>query len=97
MTNTAGLSNDDFRLPSVLKRLPQDLIGCCYYDLVHEGDLLDVSCHHKLGFLDDLFIAYSGYQLAGFVNRRFPHRDNIEIHRHSSWRAVMFRAEKPYY
>uniref|UniRef100_A0A8R1TW60 BHLH domain-containing protein n=2 Tax=Onchocerca TaxID=6281 RepID=A0A8R1TW60_ONCVO len=34
-------------LPYILKHLPQDLIGCYYYDLIHEGDLLDVAYHHK--------------------------------------------------
>ncbi|OZC10789.1 Helix-loop-helix DNA-binding domain protein [Onchocerca flexuosa] len=34
-------------LPYILKHLPQDLTGCYYYDLIHEGDLLDVAYHHK--------------------------------------------------
>ncbi|CAG9536956.1 unnamed protein product [Cercopithifilaria johnstoni] len=34
-------------LPFILKHLPQDLTGCYYYDLIHEGDLLDVAYHHK--------------------------------------------------
>ncbi|VDO23147.1 unnamed protein product [Brugia timori] len=34
-------------LPIILKHLPQDLTGCYYYDLIHEGDLLDVAYHHK--------------------------------------------------
>ncbi|VDK79282.1 unnamed protein product [Litomosoides sigmodontis] len=34
-------------LPCILKRLPQDLTGCYYYELIHEGDLLDVAYLHK--------------------------------------------------
>ncbi|VBB25920.1 unnamed protein product [Acanthocheilonema viteae] len=34
-------------LPFILKHLPQDLTGRYYYDLIHEGDLLDVAYHHK--------------------------------------------------
>ncbi|VDN17203.1 unnamed protein product [Gongylonema pulchrum] len=63
-----------FRLPSILKRLPQDLVGCCYYDLVHEGDLLDVSQHHKQGLFFQLkqFTSYLLQQMNNFLRNGDP-------------------------
>uniref|UniRef100_A0A915PUZ1 BHLH domain-containing protein n=1 Tax=Setaria digitata TaxID=48799 RepID=A0A915PUZ1_9BILA len=55
-------------LPSVLKHLPQDLTGCYYYDLIHEGDLLDVAYHHKQGSGREISTA-SKSMLLGYHSR----------------------------